>query len=68
MFKTQFDKEKLLWKGRDSVPLYNPKVSLAQVFFRTCLNFGPKIAQVWNLLRNYFGDQKSKDLFKHADK
>ncbi|XP_031621711.1 4-coumarate--CoA ligase-like 7 [Contarinia nasturtii] len=46
MFRTQFDKETKLWKGRDSPSLYNPKISLAQVFFRTCLNFGPKIAQI----------------------
>lgn len=55
MFKTQFDEETKLWKGRGSIPLYNPKVSLAQVFLRNCLNYGPKLAQVFakNILKTF---------------
>ncbi|XP_055308228.1 probable 4-coumarate--CoA ligase 1, partial [Sitodiplosis mosellana] len=46
MFKTQYDNEAKLWRGRDQLPLYNPKISLAQVILKSCINFGPKIAQV----------------------
>ncbi|XP_031623989.1 probable 4-coumarate--CoA ligase 1 [Contarinia nasturtii] len=46
MYKTYFDKDTKLWKGRNSPPLYNPKISLARVVLRTCLNLGPKVAQI----------------------
>lgn len=46
MFKTQYDEESKLWRGRDFLPLYNPKVSLAQVILKACVNYGPKLAQV----------------------
>lgn len=43
---TKFDAEAKIWSGRDVLPLYNPKVSLAQVILGTLKVFGPKIAQV----------------------
>lgn len=46
MFQTQYDKEAKLWRGRDLLPIYNPKISLAQVILKACINNGPKIAQV----------------------
>lgn len=46
MFQTKYDKEAKLWRGRDCVPLFNPKISIAQVVLKACVNYGPKIAQV----------------------
>lgn len=48
MFQTQYDKEAKLWRGRDLLSVYNPKISLAQVILKACINNGPKIAQVTN--------------------
>lgn len=45
MFSTTFKQEKL-WCGRDIPPLYNPKISVAQVLFNAMAKYGPKIAQV----------------------
>lgn len=45
MFSTTFKQENL-WFGRDIPPLYNPKISLAQVLFNAMAKYGTKIAQV----------------------
>lgn len=46
MFKTTYDKEAKLWSGRDVLPLYNTKISVAQVILGALTTYGPKIAQV----------------------
>lgn len=46
MFGTTFDKKTKLWRGPDILPLYNPKVSIAQVLLNAMTTYGPKIAQV----------------------
>lgn len=47
MFSTKYDEETKVWSGRDTVPIYNPTVSLAQVLLSTMRNFDHKIAQVY---------------------
>lgn len=46
MFSTKFDKEKKLWSGREVIPTYNPKISIAQVILDTLNIYDSKIAQV----------------------
>lgn len=46
MFLTSYDEDAKLWYGPDTVPLYNPKISLAQALLDAMSIFGPKIAQV----------------------
>lgn len=46
MYRTFYDKESKLWSGPDLPPLYNPKISIAQVIWRSLTAYGPKIAQV----------------------
>lgn len=46
MFSTTFNQTTKLWTGHDIQPLYNPKISLAQVLFNAMSKFGPKTAQV----------------------
>lgn len=62
MFQTQFDKETKLWRGRDLLPVFNPKISLAQVILRACINNGPKIAQVTIKLRSNHSFKIRKEL------
>ncbi|XP_031628269.1 4-coumarate--CoA ligase-like 7 [Contarinia nasturtii] len=46
MFSTKYDEETKVWRGHDEVPMYNPKVSLAQVLLTTMKNMGQKVAQI----------------------
>lgn len=46
MFATKFDEDTKEWSGRNVLPIYNPKISLAQVILTTLNTHGPKIAQV----------------------
>lgn len=46
MFQTTFDEVEKLWSGAAVPPLYNPKISVAQVLLRTMELQPQKIAQV----------------------
>lgn len=46
MFSTTYDKDNKVWSGKDIVPTYNPKISIAQVILSTLHMHGPGIAQV----------------------
>lgn len=46
MFKTTYDKNSKVWSGRDILPLYNPKISVAQVLLSALSTYGSRIAQV----------------------
>lgn len=46
MFSTKFDESTKLWSGREVPPLYNPKISVAQVILDKLDTYGPNIAQV----------------------
>lgn len=48
MYRTQYDKERKLWSGRNIAPLYNPNFSIAQAVLRACTSHKSKIAQVPN--------------------
>lgn len=46
MFKTTYDKDSKVWSGCDILPLYNPKISVAQVLLSALSTHGSRIAQV----------------------
>lgn len=46
MNSTSYSEKEKLWKGRDVLPLYNPKINIAQALLSSMNTFGPKIAQV----------------------
>lgn len=46
LFSSKYNKEKKEWYGREIPPLYNPKISIAQVILNSLTAHGPKIAQV----------------------
>lgn len=46
MFTTNYDETNKLWSGLDIPPMYNPKISLAQVMLNALKTYGSKIAQV----------------------
>lgn len=50
--KTYFDSEKKVWKGEDSLPLYNPQASLGEVLLKAFTIFGSNVAQVRTLSIN----------------
>lgn len=52
MFKTTYDEEAKLWSGHDVLPLYNPKISVAQAVLGALSTYGPKIAQVTSINRD----------------
>lgn len=47
MYRTKYNEKLKVWSGRDLPPLYNPKVSLAQVVLDALTAYGSKIAQVF---------------------
>lgn len=46
MFSTTFNDEAKLWSGRNIPPLYNERISVADVLFNAMTKYGSKIAQV----------------------
>lgn len=46
MYQTKYDEKAKEWRGFDLPPLYNPKVSLAQVLLDALTIYRSKIAQV----------------------
>lgn len=48
--KTYYDSENKLWKGEVLPPLYNPEISLGEVLLKAFTVFGPKVAQVNDIL------------------
>lgn len=46
MYSTHYDAETKLWSGRDSLPLYNNCINVAQALLVSMKTFGSKIAQV----------------------
>lgn len=50
--KTYFDSSKKVWKGEDSLPLYNPQASLGEVLLKAFTIFGSNVAQVTTLSIN----------------
>lgn len=43
---TSYNEKEKLWRGRDVLPLYNPKINIARALLSSMSFFGPKIAQV----------------------
>lgn len=48
MLRTKYDEKIKEWNGCDLPPVYNPKISLAQILLDTLMTYGSKIAQVLN--------------------
>lgn len=49
MFSTKYNETENLWYGLDTLPLYNPKINMAQALLNSMSTFGSKVAQVsWN--------------------
>lgn len=46
MFRTHYSEEEKLWRGDDLTPLFNPKISLGEILFRSLLAHRSRIAQV----------------------
>lgn len=46
MFTTKYDEKSKEWFGLDIPPMYNSKISLAQVMLNALKTYGSKIAQV----------------------
>ncbi|XP_037037635.1 4-coumarate--CoA ligase-like 7 [Bradysia coprophila] len=46
MFRTEYDEKEKLWSGLNIPPLYNPKISIAQVLLRALAKNGPKLSQI----------------------
>lgn len=49
MYSTFYASELKIWKGPNILPLYNPKISLAQVLLSALTTYGPKVAQVYQI-------------------
>lgn len=58
MFSTTYNREEKLWKGRETTPLYNPNISLAQVLLNALKLNGPKRAQVFTIILNKLIDMQ----------